>query len=66
MGNLWINMWQTTLCTPCIAFMLVSHTCIITIGHAEQGLEEAPDQDQSRPIATSKTKANPGASKHNP
>jgi hypothetical protein len=30
----------TTLCTLCIAFMLVAHTCIIAIGHEEQGLEE--------------------------
>jgi hypothetical protein len=30
----------TTLCTTSIAFMLVSHTCIIVIGHEEQGPEE--------------------------
>jgi hypothetical protein len=28
-------MQLTTLCTPCIAFMLVSHTCIITIGYED-------------------------------
>jgi hypothetical protein len=33
-------MYLTTLCTPCIVFMLVAHTCIIVIGHEEQGLEE--------------------------
>jgi hypothetical protein len=29
-----------TLCTQCIAFMLVSHTCIFAIDHAEQGPKE--------------------------
>jgi hypothetical protein len=52
-------MHLTTLCTPCIAFMLVSHTCIIVIGHKEQGPEETPEsapieagnyeQDQGKP-----------------
>jgi hypothetical protein len=40
MGKLCMIMHLTTLCTPCIAFMLVAHTCIIVIGHEEQGLEE--------------------------
>jgi hypothetical protein len=40
MGKLLIIMHHTTLCTPCIAFMLVSHTCIFAIDHAEQGHEE--------------------------
>jgi hypothetical protein len=44
---------------PCIAFILVSHTYIIAIGHVEQGPEEtsetAPveggnyEQDQGKP-----------------
>jgi hypothetical protein len=48
-----------TLCTTCLAFMLVAYTCIIVIGHEEQGLEEpsepAPvevsnhEQDQRKP-----------------
>jgi hypothetical protein len=48
-----------TLCTPCIAFMLVSHMCIIVIGHEEQGSEKTPEsapveagnyeQDQGKP-----------------
>jgi hypothetical protein len=52
-------MHLTTLCTPCIAFMLVSHTFIIVIGHEEQGPEETPEpapveagnyeQDQGNP-----------------
>jgi hypothetical protein len=49
----------TTLYTPCITFMLVADTCIIAIGHEEQGLEEPPEpapveagkheQDQGKP-----------------
>jgi hypothetical protein len=36
-------MHLTTLGTSCIAFMIVSHTCIIVIGQAEQGPEETPE-----------------------
>jgi hypothetical protein len=36
-------MHHITLCTSCIAFMLVSHTCIFVIDHVERGREEAPD-----------------------
>jgi hypothetical protein len=43
MGKLCMIMQHTNLCTPCIAFMLVSHTCIFTINHAEQGREEPPE-----------------------
>jgi hypothetical protein len=49
----------TTLCIPFIAFILVSHTRIIEIGHEEQGPEETPEpapieagnyeQDQGKP-----------------
>jgi hypothetical protein len=28
-------MQHITLCTPCIAFILVSHTCTFVIDHAE-------------------------------
>jgi hypothetical protein len=52
-------MHLTTLCTPCIAFMLVSHMCIIVIGLEEQGHAEPPEpapveggdyeQDQGKP-----------------
>jgi hypothetical protein len=40
-----------TLCTPCIAFMLVSHTCIIAIGNEEQRPIKADnyEQDQGKP-----------------
>jgi hypothetical protein len=50
---------HSTLCTPCITFMLVSQTCIFAIDHAEQGREEPPElapvesanceQDQDKP-----------------
>jgi hypothetical protein len=36
-------MHLTTLCTLCIGFILVSHTCIIEIGHEEQGPKETPE-----------------------
>jgi hypothetical protein len=52
-------MHHITFCTPYIAFILMSHTCISVIGHAEQGpeepLESAPiedaniEQEQGRP-----------------
>jgi hypothetical protein len=46
MGKLCISMHFTTRCTPCIAFMLVTHTCTFAIDHVEQGrvepLEPAP------------------------
>jgi hypothetical protein len=37
-----IIMQHIILCTPCIVFMLVSHTCIFVIEHAEQEPEEPP------------------------
>jgi hypothetical protein len=59
MGKLWIIMQNITLCTPCIIFMLVSHTCIIVIDHAGQGRAEPSElapiegveykQDQGKP-----------------
>jgi hypothetical protein len=59
MGKLCIIMQHITLCTPCIACMLVSHPCIFAIGHAEQEPEETPEpaqvegvnpeQDQGKP-----------------
>jgi hypothetical protein len=62
MGKLCIIMHHITLCTPCIAFMLVSHICIFVIGHMEQGPEKTlepaqvegvnPEQDQGKPRCT--------------
>jgi hypothetical protein len=59
MGKLCIIMQHFILCTPCIAFMVVSHTCMFSIDHAEQRrvepLEPAPvegadyEQDQDKP-----------------
>jgi hypothetical protein len=36
-------MQHITLCTPCIVFMLMSHTCIFVIDHVQQGHEELPE-----------------------
>jgi hypothetical protein len=59
MGKLCIIIHHTTLCTSCIAFMLVSHPCIFMIGHVGQEPEEMlepapvegvnPEQDQCKP-----------------
>jgi hypothetical protein len=59
MDRICMIMQHITICTPCIAFMLVSHMCIFALGHAEQGPEETPDlaqvkgvnpeQDQGKP-----------------
>jgi hypothetical protein len=59
MGRLCMIMHLPTLCTLCISFMFVAHTCIIAIGHEEQGLEEISEpapvevgnhkQDQGKP-----------------
>jgi hypothetical protein len=46
MGKLCIIMQHITLCMQCITFMLVSHMCIFTIDHAEQGHEEPPEPAQ--------------------
>jgi hypothetical protein len=40
-------MHHIALCTPSTAFMLVSHMCIIAIGHKEQGPEE---MSESAPV----------------
>jgi hypothetical protein len=59
MDMLCMIMHLITLCTPCILIILMSHTCIFTIDHAEPGHEESPEpapveggnyeQDQSKP-----------------
>jgi hypothetical protein len=41
--KLGMRMQYTTLCTPCIAFVLVAHTCMLAIGHAKQGHMEPPE-----------------------
>jgi hypothetical protein len=45
-------MQRIILCTPCIAFMLVSHTCIFAIDHAEQGHEEPLEPTQVAGVNT--------------
>jgi hypothetical protein len=40
MDNLGVGMHNTTLYTPCIALVLMTHTCIFVIDHAEHELEE--------------------------
>jgi hypothetical protein len=59
MDRLYMIMHLTTLFTPCIAIMLVSHTCIFAIDHTEPGHEDSPEpapvkagnheQDQGKP-----------------
>jgi hypothetical protein len=59
MGKLGTSMHHVTLYTPCIALVVLTHTCIFAIDHAEHGLEEpsapAPveagehEQDQGKP-----------------
>jgi hypothetical protein len=59
MVKLCMSMLYATLCTPCFAFMLTSHTCTFVIDHAEQGRVQPPepalvktadyDQDQGKP-----------------
>jgi hypothetical protein len=39
-------MQHIILCTPCIAFMLVSQTCIFAIDHAEEEHKETPEPAQ--------------------
>jgi hypothetical protein len=43
MSKVYIIMQHITLCTPYIVIILVSHTCIFTIYHAESGHEEPPE-----------------------
>jgi hypothetical protein len=43
MVKFYMIMQHITLCTLCIAFLLVSYTCIFTIDHTEQGHEEPPE-----------------------
>jgi hypothetical protein len=59
MVKLHMIMQYITLCTPCIAFILVSHTYIFAVCHVEQGTEVTlepaqvegvnPKQDQGKP-----------------
>jgi hypothetical protein len=66
MDRLSMVMHLTTLCAPCIAIMLVSHTCIIAIGHAEPGHEEPPEPAPVEGGNYEQDQASPGASNHHP
>jgi hypothetical protein len=66
MGKLCIIMQHTNLCIPYIAFMLVSHTCIFVIDHAEQGRAEPPEPAPIESAYYKKTMARPSVSNHNP
>jgi hypothetical protein len=48
-------MHHNILCTPCFVFMLVSHTCVIAVGHVEVGHEEPPEPFFSGAMALSIT-----------
>jgi hypothetical protein len=43
MGSLGTCMHLITLCTPCIALVFMTHTCIFVIDHVEHELEEPPE-----------------------
>jgi hypothetical protein len=59
MAKLCVIIQHSTLCTPCIAFMSVSNTCIFVVDHTEEGREEPSEpaqvkganyeQDQGKP-----------------
>jgi hypothetical protein len=59
MVKLHMIMQHSTLCTPCIAFMSVSHTCIFTIDHAEPGHEEPPEPAQVEDVNTEQEQGKP-------
>jgi hypothetical protein len=52
-------MQHITLCTSCIAFMLVFHTCIFTMDHAEQGHEETLEPAQVEGVNTEQDQVKP-------
>jgi hypothetical protein len=59
MVKLLMVMPHITLCSPCIAFMLVSHTCIIAIDHVEQGREEPSEPAQVKGVNTEQDQGKP-------
>jgi hypothetical protein len=54
-----IIMQHIILYTQCITFMLVSHTCIFIIDHAEQGREEQPPLAQVEDANTESEQGKP-------
>jgi hypothetical protein len=59
MVKLLMIMQHITICTPCIIFMLVSHTCIFVIDHVEQGHEEPPEPAQVEGANTEQEQGKP-------
>jgi hypothetical protein len=58
-------MHYIALCTPCIALLLVSHTCIIAIDPVKQEPEEPTEQAQVEEFTNlAWTKTSSGASHH--
>jgi hypothetical protein len=52
-------MQHIILFTPCIIFMLVSHTCIFAIDHIEKGHEEQLEPVQVEDANTDQDQGNP-------
>jgi hypothetical protein len=59
MVKLLMVMQHIILCTPCIVFMLVSHTCIFATGHVEQGHEELSEPAQVEDANTEQEQGKP-------
>jgi hypothetical protein len=59
MVKLHMIMQHITLCTSCIAFMLVSHMCIFVIRHAEQGPEETSEPAQVEGVNSEQDQGKP-------
>jgi hypothetical protein len=51
---------------PCIAFMLVSHSCIFVIDHVEQERAEPPEPAPVEDADYEKDQGKPSASNRNP
>jgi hypothetical protein len=65
MVKLCMSIWHTTLCIPCIAFMLASHNCTFVIDHVEQGRAEPPEIAPVEGADYEQDHDKPGASNHN-
>jgi hypothetical protein len=62
MVKLLMIMQHITLCIPCIAFVLVSHTCVLRLIMWGKDARSRRSQHQSRTLTLSRTKASTGAS----
>jgi hypothetical protein len=59
MVKLLMIMQHITLCTPYIAFILVSHTCIFVRDHVETGRNEPPEPASIEDANSEQDKGNP-------